>query len=326
MSRVEGTHSAATFDPAAVGNAGGMCREEAATDADRTPPWMRDTVEVAQKKPLMTKDPRAHARPSAGHAEIARAAATASLVRGGTEILVKEAAQSVGASASAAGRIGSAGAGLLGFAEHYFGDTPVAQTALGHGAVSALKAIGDVAISAGIEDALGEIVKPRARAVARGWSVAGTVAGTVDRYLDADHPAKLFTSFAKDANAAAVIEGGMGAAADGAAVVGSFASGNEAAAFRGAEVMEQSAIDGKYSPVVQSLTAGLAVAKDDVRVQEQFTDRAARSGERGTLLAVGNYIADGGDPTAGSRQGEIVPWDEDAKKMAAMKWYKPWTW
>jgi hypothetical protein len=198
----------------------------------------------------------------------------------------------------------------LSFVGHLLGDKRVAKTTTGHVVNSAAKTGGDaLAAAATAKDAL------------TATNALAGVAAAADGLVAVDNPIKAGTHLASELLPGAQASKAIGGGVDGLTAGFNYVTGDKAAAYRGAAVVQDNSVNGEYGSITQSATYGVAALMGDKETLNKATDHKAMTGERGWATAWGNAAA---DLAMGTDDSGVVKEAWDAHKN--MKWYKPWTW
>ncbi len=222
----------------------------------------------------------------------------------------------------AAGKVAGS---TFGFFGHLLGDEQVADSGVGHAA----NAVAKTAAEFGWGEMLGQLPQPVLDARAARLAGGAGVLAAADDFLGVENPAKFATATAAELVPAS--QGGklLGGGVDALTAAGQAITGDHAAAFRSAEIVENNAVNGGYGAVAQAATLLTALAAGDQEVVDKSVDREAETGQRGFFAAWGNAAGDlwadaTGQPDA--RGGRYVNLEEYTKELHEMAWYKPWTW
>lgn len=199
------------------------------------------------------------------------------------------------------------GAPALSFVQHFFGGSGVSDSRLG------------AVVEAAAHTAVDEAVDRTSLAVNANPAAALLVAA--DEMLDADDAPKLFTTVARSLEPSSILRDAVHGAVDSVSVVAALAAGDTPEAFRRAEALENNALAGEYGVLPQVGTVAVGIATDPLGTANRVTDTAARSGERGVLLAWGNAASDLWDEATGQATTEprVMPVAE-AERRAETFW------
>lgn len=187
-------------------------------------------------------------------------------------------------------------------------DEGVATTGWGYVRDASLRTVADVAVDAGMAeaiDAAGRNAGPAGLASA-GLAVA-------DLVTEDASAAGVLVDMGIAVDPSAQITAGAYAYIDSAAAMTNLARGDAATAYQQADAIQAGALDGDYGVATQGLTIAAGVATGDADVVSATTDRAAEQGERGLMPALGNYIGDTWADVAGHNvptEGRFVDADE----------------
>jgi len=202
----------------------------------------------------------------------------------------------------ATGKLSTADAGvlnrtapLLSFAGHALGDAQVAESDAKHLNAAAAKTSGDVLASASVATAQG---------AGRGGALTGgagaMVATAADGFLElGDNAPETTAKLVTSAVANVELTNQLAKAYSGGVDALTAATEDGSAQLRAGEVVEEEAINGNYLAVPQAGTIATGLVQDRLATERKVTDVDAKTGRRGTALALGNWMADGGDPIEG---------------------------
>ncbi len=212
--------------------------------------------------------------------------------------------------------LGGAGQGLAGamtFLDHFMGDDPVSTSYAGHAIGSGVKTVADETIDGVFDAAAGG---------------PASLIGDVNNQVDIDNPIKMFTQMGAELSNEQ-LKGAVSGGVDAATVAGNALMGDMAAAYQGADRVEDNAASAKYGTTAQALTWGTAMLTGDQEVLNTATDQKAETGERGIFAALGNCAGDSWADVAGNGgggDGHFTDADAYQRELDDMAWYAPWTW
>ena len=200
----------------------------------------------------------------------------------------------------AIGTAGTTAGALFGLGGHIIGDDQIAESGTGHVAASGAKTVCDVASSKAVDAAaqagssnLSGVMSTATSSSKFASSPLSAFVAALDGLVDVDNPAKLLTALTAGAHPGTVLAKTGGGGVDALVAAGQLATGNESAAMRSAELVEDKSVNGDYGAPAEAATKWTGIAMGDKEIMNKSTDDAAKQGRRGIWSAWGNAGADG---------------------------------